>query len=199
MRDDLVFRIFLAAVIAGVVVIRIRYQLEDLTSETPATRFESKLNVSMRLIGGFAAFVALFMYLVRPGWMVWSSMPMPAPLRWAGAVLGFASIPALLWVHRSLGRNFSGTLHLRQDQALVTDGPYMRVRHPMYTVIFAIIISFFLLSANWFIGATWLGIFAAVMISRIPAEERVMREKFGEQYVRYAACTGRFFPPIFRG
>lgn len=35
---------------------------------------------------------------------------------------------------------------------------------------------------------------ALIWLVRVPAEERMMRERFGEEYERYARRTGRVFP-----
>lgn len=66
----------------------------------------------------------------------------------------------------------------------------------MYTAFFAMILSFFLLSANWFIGIVFLGGLTAVMISRVTKEEQIMATRFGAEYQTWAARTGRFLPRI---
>ena len=81
----------------------------------------------------------------------------------------------------------------KKDQTLVTTGPYRWVRHPMYTSIFVWALAYFLMSANWFIGATWLGLgLLAVRVAE--AEEVALTEKFGEAYRVYIRRTGRFLP-----
>ena len=53
------------------------------------------------------------------------------------AWLGVAGTAASLWLfystHKDLGRNWSVTLEIRVEHALVTTGVYSRVRHPMYS------------------------------------------------------------------
>ena len=46
----------------------------------------------------------------------------------AGGGLGLA-----VWARAHLGRNWSGTVTVKQDHALVRTGPYRIVRHPIYT------------------------------------------------------------------
>jgi len=195
MPDDAPFRLALGILVALVAVVRTHYQIQARRSG-PVTQFESPLNIALRGTAGLAGFAILILYLAKPDLLAWASLALPAWLRWIGAVLGAAAVLLLAWVHHELGRNFSGTLHLRAEHTLVTTGPYRRIRHPMYTALFGIVLSFFLLSANWLIGAIFVGGLSAVLISRVAKEEAVMREKFGAQYQTWAAHTGRFLPRL---
>jgi protein-S-isoprenylcysteine O-methyltransferase Ste14 len=103
----------------------------------------------------------------------------------------------LALVHRAPGRNFAASLHLRtEDHRLVTSGPYRWVRNPMYTSTYIILISFFLVSANWLIGLKWLAGYMALMISSVPGEETLMEQRFGDEYEARASRTGRFVQRI---
>src|SRR5262249_36899536 len=126
----------------------------------------------------------------------WSALPLPLGLRWAGVALATAAIPLLVWVQRALGSNFYTTLHLRQEHTLVCDGPYRWVRHPMYTVFYLMFLSIFLITANGFLGLYFLATFTLLMFVRVPNEERVLVEKFGDGYRRYMQRTGRFLPRL---
>jgi len=123
MRDDAPFRIVLGAVFAAVLVVRTYYQIQARHSG-PAKQFESPLSIALRGVGGLAAFAILILYVARSDSLAWASLALPAWLRWLGAALGVAGELLLAWVHRELGRNFSGTLHLRDEHTLVTTGPY---------------------------------------------------------------------------
>lgn len=166
-------RIALAVIVVFVFGVRTYYQIQARRAG-PAKQFESPVNIALRTIGGLAAFALLILYLANPDTLSWASLALPAWLRWLGAPFGVAGLLLLGWVHHELGRNFSGTLHLREQQTLVTSGPYRWVRHPMYTAFFLVVTSFFLLSANWLIGAIFIGGLTAVMILRVSKEEKVM-------------------------
>lgn len=193
MRDDASFRVMLGVVVAGLFVVRAHYHAQSLRSGA-VKRFESPLNMALRAVAGLTGITMLILYLAKPEWMAWGSLPLWTWLRWTGAALGLASVSMLAWVHHELGRNFSATLHLRADHTLVTAGPYHWVRHPMYTALYGVGLSFFLLSANWLIGAVFLGGLSAVMISRVSKEDALMASRFGDQYHAWAARTGRFLP-----
>jgi len=151
---------------------------------------------AFRLIAGLPWIGSLIVYLFRPGWFAWAHLDLPIALRWTGAVLGIASLPLIWWVQRSLGVNFSTTLHVREEHTLVTSGPYHWVRHPMYTALFIWIAALLLLSANWLIIGVPLVAFLAIIVTRIDNEEKTMIEKFGEQYRIYMRRTGRFLPRL---
>jgi len=126
--------------------------------------------------------------------MSWATILLPDSLRWIGAITGFASLGLLIWVQHSLGKNFSSLLRIRSDHTLVTYGPYRWVRHPMYTTLLLLAGAILLLTANWFIGGALILAILLVMIVRTPFEEKMMIDKFGDEYRWYMARTGKFMP-----
>lgn len=152
-----------------------------------------------RLLGALIAFeVATFVvYGLAPGWLSWAEIHLAPPVRWSGAIVGACSLLLFVWVHHSLGQNFSSLLALRDDHTLVTRGPYRWVRHPMYSAFYLLHIAVFLLSANAFIGLTWIAGLTGIVVLRIPVEERMLAERFGLTYVAYMERTGRLLPHIF--
>lgn len=195
MHADVSFRIALGFILGSLFAIRLFYQLQS-GRDRSVKEFEGPVNVAVRAIGGLLGMSLLIAYLVNPSWMKWSSMHLPSPVRWVGAPLGILGLALLLWVHRSLGENFRATLHLRQQHTLTTSGPYQWIRHPMYTAFFVIILSFYLLSANWAIGLIFAGGLTGVIINRIAKEERLMHARFGSEYEAWANRTGRFLPRL---
>ena len=112
--------------------------------------------------------------------------------------LGLAILCLGLWLfyrsHADLGRNWSVSLEIRDHHALVTDGVYRIIRHPMYTSFFLVAIAQFLLLPNWFAGAAGFLTVAALYAFRVRQEERMMRDTFGGEYASYAAHTKRLIP-----
>ena len=81
---------------------------------------------------------------------------------------------------------------------LVTDGPYRWIRHPMYTAFYVLHIAVFFLTANWFIGLTWLAGLTIIIVLRVKREEAMLLARFGDKYNSYMERTGRFLPHINR-
>jgi protein-S-isoprenylcysteine O-methyltransferase Ste14 len=132
-------------------------------------------------------------YLIRPGSMSWSSLPLPAWLRWTGAPIGFAAVCLLLWTLHSLGPNLTDTVVTRREATLVTHGPYRWIRHPFYVAMLLAVIGTSLVAANWFLAITGVGVFALLAV-RASAEERNLVARFGCDYEEYTHQTGRFVP-----
>jgi protein-S-isoprenylcysteine O-methyltransferase Ste14 len=105
-----------------------------------------------------------------------------------------------LWLfwrsHADLGESWSVTLELNAQHRLVTRGVYSRVRHPMYASFFVLGIGQALLMANWIAGfaglvATWL-----LVVVRLPHEEAMMIEAFGDEYRDYMRHIGSVVPRL---
>jgi protein-S-isoprenylcysteine O-methyltransferase Ste14 len=159
MHYDAPFRIALGAILIVVFGVRVYGHSQTLRAGK-IQWIEGKWNIALRIIAGAIAVAALWTYVIWPELIAWASVPLPAWLRWFGVVVGALGIAALAWVHHELGRNFAATLHVReQGHTLVTSGPYRWVRNPMYTSMYLILISFFLVSANWLIGVGWISAF----------------------------------------
>jgi protein-S-isoprenylcysteine O-methyltransferase Ste14 len=92
-----------------------------------------------------------------------------------------------------LGKEWSPQLQLREDHHLVTTGPYAWIRHPIYTAMFGWGTALALLTANWVFVVLAVAVVAG-LVARVPREEQMMLEKFGQEYQAYMQRTGRFFP-----
>lgn len=116
---------------------------------------------------------------------------------WMTALGAFMLIPGL-WLfwrsHVDLGRNWSVTTELHEEQTLVTEGVYRRARHPMYSAIWLLFLPQPLLVQNWIAGFSGPLAFAIMYFIRVPYEEDMMREKFGSRYDEYMTRSGRLWP-----
>ena len=183
-------------VLMAFMVIRIVFHRLALRTMGKAEFKEGGLAKGLRLVLALPLVALLVTYIVQPSTLSWATFPLPEWARWVGLAMAVGSLPLLWWVHSSLGSNFSGLLHVREEHTLVTNGPYRWVRHPMYSVFYLYMIGILLLTSNWLIGGLMLVGLTAVMITRLEREEAVMLEKFGENYRVYMKRTGRFLPVI---
>lgn len=171
--------------------IRKRFQLDP---EVVAREGRALIAARVALFLAFLAAVAL--YALRPAWIDRVALPLPGWLRGAGAALALASLPLLGWTHVVLGRYWSVNLRVAEGQPLLTGGPYRWVAHPMYTALFAFMIGLSLVSASPLFAVPSLGAIAALTI-RIPREERMMVERFGERYREYRNRVGGVVPKLW--
>ena len=127
--------------------------------------------------------------------MAWSSVPLPAWLRWTGVGLCACSGGLVFWTFRRLGKNLTDTVVTRREHTLVTNGPYRWVRHPFYVSggLFAVGTSF--VAANWFLFVSGV-LFICLIVIRTRIEEENLLTRFGESYPAYMERTGRFIPRL---
>ncbi len=139
------------------------------------------------------AYVLLPLYFLT-SWVDFTHLGFPVWLRWAGAGLTVLGILLFAWAHQALGVNWTAVLALSEEQELVTSGPYRWVRHPMYTAFLVIGFGFWFLSANGLVGLIYFSTLLLMVWTRLPAEEEMMVERFGERYRAYQKTTGSLLP-----
>ncbi|WP_439341624.1 methyltransferase [Vacuolonema iberomarrocanum] len=85
---------------------------------------------------------------------------------------------------------------MREDQMLITNGIYQKVRQPMYTSLWLWVIAQALVLTNWIAGLSGMVTFGTLYFTRVGAEERMMLKQFGEEYQAYMQRTKRLLPYI---
>ncbi len=151
-----------------------------------------RLFFALPLFGGFLA------YMLNPASMAWASLPVPGWLRWLAAGVALANVFLVRWVFTSIGSNISETFLIKDQHALVTEGPYRWIRHPLYTFATLGFLALGIVAANWFIIIMPAIAFIAIAWLVVPKEEAFLIEEFGDAYRDYARSTGRFLPAIRR-
>jgi protein-S-isoprenylcysteine O-methyltransferase Ste14 len=198
MDTQTIFRIILPALLVLFVIHRGYYVSRHSRPENQTLK-RRKEGIASTVAGllSLLGFVAIIAQVANPDWMSWADLPFPVWLRWTGVAIALLGFALLQWSQSTLGKNWSDTPRMMKEQALITSGPYRYVRHPIYTAFFTILSSTFLISANWMIGAAWIGMTALEIASRIQFEESLMIEYFGDQYREYMKKTGRLLPKVY--
>ena len=199
MPTETIFRLAFWVLLAGVLVMRIVFALrvrragERVMPDRQAVEREGKGMFAFRVLMGCLLLAWLVVYAINPPWLEALSVPLPDWLRWAGFALGLASLGLWTWTQVALGKEWSPQLQLRDEHHLVATGPYTRVRHPLYTAMIGYGIGLALVTANW--GFIVLAVvIIAGSVARLPREEQMMIEEFGDEYKAYMRRTGRFLP-----
>ena len=155
----------------------------------------SVLDICLLALAGVGMTLPLVYLPTR--WLDFADYASPAWAGWTGALM-FAAALWLLWKsHVDLGRNWSVAPQIREGQSLVTGGVYRHIRHPMYASHVLWAIAQVLLLANWIVGPAMLVLMLPLYIERVPREERMMLDRFGEEYRSYMARTGRLIPRLW--
>ena len=125
---------------------------------------------------------------------------LPREARESAGGVGMIILAMAVWLfwrsHADLGRNWSPSLELREGHELVTEGVYRSVRHPMYSSMWLWGVAQALLLQNWIAGWVSLVMFMPLYLLRVPREERMMLDEFGEEYRAYMDRTGRVIPRL---
>lgn len=161
---------------------------------------EVPLLLKLRTIFGVPFYLGVLVWTFIPSFMKWAAIPFPVWVRWVGLALGLLAIVINAWSHRTLNQklseDFDPALRLLKVPALVTEGPYARMRHPIYLAFLLMQIAVLFLTSNWFIGLCGIAIIISVIAIRVPEEERMLIEQFGDEYRNYIKHTGSLFPKI---
>ncbi|GAD95003.1 prenyl cysteine carboxyl methyltransferase, putative [Paecilomyces variotii No. 5] len=120
-----------------------------------------------------------------------------------------------LSAYGGLGKNF--TFQLAPPDRLVTSGIYHFIQHPSYTGQFFITVGLNMLILRWdsapacFFSESLLGMLAGwgkiavigavafttwALVTRVGDEEGMLKQKFGQEWVRWHSSTARFIPYV---
>lgn len=194
-ENDLIFRILLAIILVSFVYHRAYYTRKYRADDQDDSPTDEPTN-ALRAAGILAVLGLLgtILYIIFPDLMAWSSLQLSLWLRWLGVIVALLGFGLLQWSQNTLGENWSDSARLMEGHRMVESGPYHWVRHPIYSSFLLILGSTFLISANWFIGGTWIMMMALDINSRIEVEEQLMISRYGDDYIEYKSRTGRIFP-----
>jgi protein-S-isoprenylcysteine O-methyltransferase Ste14 len=130
-------------------------------------------------------------FATRPqGGEFWALTGVGLALAALGVALRYASI-------RALGSAFTYELQILAGQRLIQAGPYRYIRHPSYAAILLLLGGLPLIFQSWY-GFFWLCLVCGgFLLTRIPREETMMLEAFGEAYREYMRHTKRLIPFIY--
>jgi protein-S-isoprenylcysteine O-methyltransferase Ste14 len=161
-------------------------------NDTSTQQKEQKSNIVSVII--ILSILALFMfYTVLPENRNILIVPLPDWLHWLGMALGIISLAQQIWTHVTLQKNWSAAQKSGMNNIVITSGPYLWIRHPLYMALMLFFIGLSLVS-----GFSLFLLLASLSIpffnNAARKEEAIMVQQFGDEYSDYMKCTGRFFP-----
>ena len=141
--------------------------------------------------------VLLWMRDIRRRWNpVRALLPWGYASYWSGTALLVLGLAFSVWARIYLGRNWSGTVTVKQQHELIRGGPYAYVRHPIYTGLLLAFIGTAIVRGEM----AWCARGAdrvRGLWRKLRLEERWMIETFGDEYRRYRERTAALIPFIF--
>jgi protein-S-isoprenylcysteine O-methyltransferase Ste14 len=145
-----------------------------------------------RLLLAAGALLLVFRHLL-PHWLSARFLPLSMAVYWLGLVMLASGLALAVWARLCLGRNWSGTVTVKQDHELVRSGPYRFVRHPIYCGLLLAILGTAFAIGEWRALIAF-ALIVASLVLKIRTEERFMQETFGDDYERYRAAVAALIP-----
>ena len=142
--------------------------------------------------------MAVFLYSwqrVRIPWLAERILPLTEWSFWIGAFLTAAGLLFTVWARLHLGRNWSGSVTIKEGHELVTSGPYALVRHPIYTGLLLALLGSTLALGDWRAVLAF-ALAAGALWRKLRVEERWMRQQFGDAYQVYAQRVAAVIPLV---
>ena len=135
----------------------------------------------------------------RPYPMSWLQGPLlaiPPGATWVAVGVLLAGFAFAWWARLHLGRNWSGTVTLKADHALVRSGPYGITRNPIYTGLLLSLVATVLLR-NDVAAVIGFALILTGLLIKIRQEERLLAGHFGPAYAAYRADVPALVPRLW--
>jgi len=93
---------------------------------------------------------------------------------------------------------FWATLYVggRKGSAVVAEGPYSVCRNPLYLGSLLLVAALGLFIKSWAFAVGILYVSLRYILVRVPAEEKQLKERHGEEYVQFCRRVPRFIPRL---
>jgi protein-S-isoprenylcysteine O-methyltransferase len=145
----------------------------------------------------FYFFIALFVYLQYQidflGIKLW---PDTLITKIIADIVTFIGLLIMLWARKTLDRNWSADIVLKEEHELITSGPYAYVRHPIYTGLI-----FMVLGVVLYVDTLAFTIFFILFVFgayfKAKKEERLLISHFKDKYHEYKKNVKSLIPYVF--
>lgn len=143
----------------------------------------------------FLGVAPLFLHPFRVGFLGGSFLTGRFILRIVGLLFTLAGAALAIWARIALGTNWSGLVTVKENHALITNGPYTWVRHPIYSgLLFALLGTAMVQGKVIYLIVILLA--ALALWAELRTEERFMFETFGEDYRSYHQHVKALIPHV---
>ena len=141
-------------------------------------------------------FAFLFFLKGYPDMFLPFSCPFDFPLQLTGMALLAISLFGSWWAIASMGElNQPRWEHLKRGHTVVKTGAYRYLRHPQYVSKIMAYLGLFLFFEDFLFLLVFL-ISVLLFYFQAKSEEKLLIQVFSEEYKKYQATTGMFFPPL---
>jgi protein-S-isoprenylcysteine O-methyltransferase Ste14 len=110
---------------------------------------------------------------------------------------GSVSFAIRVWAIVTLGQAFRTTVEVDPGQAVISTGPYARIRHPSYAGLLLILAGLGFAVGEWRSLAICVLLPLPALLLRIRVEEAELTRVLGTAYRRYQQHTKRLIPGLW--
>lgn len=121
-------------------------------------------------------------------------LPEYGGLRYVAAILAALCLVLTIKSWARMGRHWRMAV-TDEEQALITDGMFARIRHPIYSLSILLMLCTMVVVPTGLMVAVGI-VHIALMVVKAHNEERHLLAKHGSTYAGYLARTGRFLPRL---
>ena len=115
-------------------------------------------------------------------------------LRYFGLIIFLVGYIFMVWAPLHLGKQFSWLVTVQEEHELITDGPFRYMRHPRYSGIILWVFGVALIFLS-IAGLVLAVLMSALMLLRIPKEEKLLHGEFGEKWEVFCKRTTKKLIP----
>ena len=143
-----------------------------------------------------AAFFIMWFFNTKA--VPWATIHVEGFVLWAVCLVALLLAAASVWMAvaaiLALGKQWSLQARLIEGHRLVVEGPYSHVRHPIYTAMLGMLVATGIVASVWWALAGSVVLFAIGTSVRVSAEERLLREAFGDDFEAYRKYVPAVIP-----
>ena len=149
------------------------------------------------ITGCIVTIISLTIISYRLNLLLISNGVLPIYLRTSALITYFIGIVLKYWSSICLGEYFNRNVVVKKDQELVSNGPYGKLRHPLYLSLFMLTISVPLFYQNILLFCFSVIVMGYVLNNRMKIEEQIMEDVIGKPYTNWKSTRYRFLPFLY--
>lgn len=172
------------------------YWLVAARSQKAAKTSEAPLYRAFRLLLLVITFTLLFARWAAVGLLGLRILPPTRGLLYGGFTFALAGMAIAVWARISLGQYWSDKIVLKFDHQLIRSGPYVRMRHPIYSGVLLGVVGSALVIDEWR-GAVAFLILLTNYVVKAKREDEILSGAFGEEFAEHKRRAGFMLPRLF--
>jgi len=143
----------------------------------------------------FMAAGFFLLYQENPNWgpLNHRFVPDQVWIAWLGSALCAAGVLFAIWARRTIGKDWSAEVQIKEGHELIRSGPYAHIRHPIYTGLLLATLGTALLIGEYR-GLLAVLMFLVGFTRKARKEEEFLAAEFGPAFDEHRRHTGFFLP-----